>query len=67
MVSPFIEYSQLDSVTQILYAVCITVMAISIIYRVCERMAEAMQELDEEQERAKQKPKGKSQRPSEKD
>ena len=44
------DYQSLDSVTQILYAICITVMAITIIYRVCELVVEAHQDLDEERE-----------------
>ena len=34
---------------ELIYAFAITVMAISLIYRVCEGVIRAMQELDEEQ------------------
>lgn len=49
------DFHDLPAVTQILYALCITVMAITIIYRVCELMVEAHQDLDEEKENAKRR------------
>ena len=49
----------MSGLDDIIYAFAVTVIAISLIIRVCERMAEAMQELDEEQERArKESPEG---------
>ena len=52
---PLLYYSWGDVVIDLIYAFAITVMAISLIWKVCEGVIAAMQELDEDESRKRER------------